>query len=45
MQIPYRSIPDMFFQRVDATPDAAAFGYPGPAGPEWVTWSEVRRRA
>lgn len=45
MQIPYRSIPDMFFQRVDATPDAAAFGYPGTAGPEWVTWSEVRRRA
>ena len=41
----YRSIPDMFFQRVAATPDARAFGYPGPAGPTWLTWAEVAERA
>jgi long-chain acyl-CoA synthetase len=42
---PYRSIPDMFFQRVAATPDARAFGYPGAAGPVWLTWAESRDRA
>src|SRR5690606_11738564 len=41
----YRSIPDMFFQRVAATPDARAFGYPGPGGPTWLTWAEVAERA
>jgi long-chain acyl-CoA synthetase len=38
LDIPYRSIPDMFFQRVEATPDRRAFGYPGTvtgaAGPD-----------
>ena len=28
LDVPYRSIPDMFLQRVAATPDAHAFGHP-----------------
>jgi long-chain acyl-CoA synthetase len=45
--IPYRSIPDMFFKRVAATPDAPAFGYPAPAGSGqvWLTWAQVADRA
>src|SRR5690606_24011409 len=31
--------------RVAATPDARAFGYPGTAGPAWLTWAEVAERA
>jgi long-chain acyl-CoA synthetase len=45
LQVPYRSIPDMFFQRVQATPDKPAFGYPGADGPAWLTWAEVAERA
>jgi long-chain acyl-CoA synthetase len=43
LDIPYRSIPDMFFQRVAATPDRHAFGYPAPddSGPLWLTWSQI----
>ena len=47
LDVPYRSIPDMFLQRVAATPDRRAFGYPGPgdSGPVWLTWAEIGRRA
>lgn len=47
LEVPYRSIPDMFFQRVAATPDARAFGYPaaGDTGQEWLTWRQVGDRA
>jgi long-chain acyl-CoA synthetase len=47
LEVPYRSIPDMFFQRVEASPDARAFGYPAPdgSGPAWLTWAQVRDRA
>jgi long-chain acyl-CoA synthetase len=45
LDVPYRSIPDMFFQRVQATPDQQAFGYPGPDGPGWLTWAQVGKRA
>src|SRR5215470_3026076 len=46
LEIPYRSIPDMFLQRVSATPDAQAFGAPGPDGaPIWYTWSQIGERA
>ncbi|WP_326556800.1 AMP-dependent synthetase/ligase [Micromonospora sp. NBC_01796] len=45
--LPYRSVPDMFLQRVTATPDRQAFGYPAPddSGPVWLTWSQVGQRA
>ncbi|WP_239678583.1 AMP-dependent synthetase/ligase [Natronosporangium hydrolyticum] len=45
--IPYRSIPDMFFKRVEATPDARAFGAPTPddSGQVWLTWAQVGERA
>ncbi|HEY8472769.1 MAG TPA: long-chain fatty acid--CoA ligase [Natronosporangium sp.] len=45
LDVPYRSIPDMFFQRVRATPDKPAFAHPGPDGPVWLTWSQVAKRA
>jgi long-chain acyl-CoA synthetase len=47
LEIPYRSIPDMFLQRVAATPDRRAFAYPAAddSGPVWLTWAEVGRRA
>jgi long-chain acyl-CoA synthetase len=46
LDVPYRSIPDMFLQRVAATPDKNAFGYPTPDdGIAWVTWSQVAERA
>ena len=45
LQVPYRSIPDMFLQRVAATPDAKAFAYPGPSGPIWLSWKDVHQRA
>src|SRR6266545_2803516 len=47
-KLPYRSIPDMFLHRVKATPDACAFGHPGPTdadSPAWLTWSQVADRA
>ncbi|MER7420744.1 long-chain fatty acid--CoA ligase [Micromonospora peucetia] len=46
LEIPYRSIPEMFLQRVAATPDARAFGGPGENGlPAWVTWRQIGERA
>ena len=45
LQVPYRSIPDMFLQRVAATPDANAFAYPATGGPAWLTWRQVGDRA
>jgi long-chain acyl-CoA synthetase len=48
LELPYRSIPDMFLHRVAETPDRRAFG--GPAAddagePVWMTWGEVGERA
>lgn len=47
LEIPYRSIPDMFLQRVAASPHERAFGYPtaDDSGQEWLTWTQVRDRA
>jgi long-chain acyl-CoA synthetase len=45
LQVPYRSIPDMFLRRVAATPDANAFAYPTASGPAWLTWKTVSERA
>jgi len=46
IQVPYRSIPEMFLHRVAATPDKRAFGSPGPDGQQrWRTWSEVGEEA
>ena len=46
LAIPYRSIPDMLAQRVAATPDARAFGYPdADGGVGWMTWADVGARA
>jgi long-chain acyl-CoA synthetase len=46
LDVPYRSIPDMFLQRVAATPDKNAFGYPKPDDEiAWLTWSQVAERA
>ncbi|HEX6870018.1 MAG TPA: long-chain fatty acid--CoA ligase [Micromonosporaceae bacterium] len=45
LQVPYRSIPDMFLQRVAATPNGNAFAGPGASGPAWLTWQTVGERA
>ncbi|MFB9181178.1 AMP-dependent synthetase/ligase [Dactylosporangium sucinum] len=48
LELPYRSIPDMFLHRVAETPDKPAFGSPAPgdAGdPVWLTWRQVDERA
>ena len=46
LEIPYRSIPEMFFDRVAQTPDARAMGYPRRDGePGWLTWSQVKQRS
>jgi len=45
LHLPYKSLPDMFLQRVAATPAANAFASPGPDGPVWLTWKEVGERA
>ncbi|WP_026208389.1 AMP-dependent synthetase/ligase [Catelliglobosispora koreensis] len=46
LEVPYRSIPDMFLQRVAATPDSHAFGGPGPdEKPVWHTWAQIGQRA
>ncbi|MFC8620406.1 AMP-dependent synthetase/ligase [Micromonospora purpureochromogenes] len=47
LDVPYRSIPDMFLKRVAATPDRHAFAHPGPdeSGPVWLTWEQVGQRA
>jgi len=44
----YKSIPDMFLQRVAETPDLRALAHPAPgdAGdPVWLTWADVAARA
>jgi long-chain acyl-CoA synthetase len=47
LEVPYRSIPDMFLQRVAATPDRQALARPADddAGLEWLTWTQVGDRA
>jgi long-chain acyl-CoA synthetase len=47
LDIPYRSIPDMFLKRVATTPDRPAFACPAPddSGPIWSTWAQVGERA
>jgi len=48
LEVPYRSIPDMFLQRVAASPEGRAFAYPAPDGagePVWMTWAQVGERA
>ncbi|HEX6497562.1 MAG TPA: long-chain fatty acid--CoA ligase [Micromonosporaceae bacterium] len=46
LEVPYRSIPDMFLRRVAETPEAKALGFPTPdADIAWLTWAEVRDHA
>jgi long-chain acyl-CoA synthetase len=47
LEVPYRSIPDMFLRRVAATPDRQALAAPTPddAGLDWLTWAQVADRA
>ncbi|MER7168385.1 long-chain fatty acid--CoA ligase [Micromonospora sp. NPDC000207] len=47
LDIPYRSIPDMFLKRVAATGERHAYAHPAAdgSGPVWLTWNEVARRA
>jgi long-chain acyl-CoA synthetase len=47
LEVPYRSIPDMFLQRVTATPDGRAFAVPtaDDTGITWLTWRQVGERA
>jgi len=47
LEVPYRSIPDMFLQRVRATPNGRAFAVPNPddTAMVWLTWSQVGERA
>ena len=47
LDIPYRSIPDMFLKRVAESPDRDAFAHPAAddSGPVWLTWRQVAERA
>ncbi|NBE83720.1 AMP-dependent synthetase/ligase [Micromonospora rubida] len=47
LDVPYRSIPDMFLKRVAASPERHAFAHPAPddSGPIWLTWEQVGHRA
>src|SRR5215475_4905645 len=45
LQLPYKSFPEMFLNRVAKTPAAKAFAGPGPDGPVWLTWQQVGDRA
>ncbi|WBB75353.1 long-chain fatty acid--CoA ligase [Micromonospora sp. WMMD1128] len=47
LDIPYRSVPDMFLKRVADSPDRHAFAHPAPdgSGPVWLTWEQVGQRA
>jgi long-chain acyl-CoA synthetase len=46
LDIIYQSIPDMFRQRVAATPDRLALGFPTPDEQVgWLTWKQVNERA
>ncbi len=46
-EVPYRSFPDMFRQRVAATPNGQAFAVPtaDDSGLTWFTWAQVGERA
>ena len=45
LDVPYRSIPDMFRRRVAATPDRDALGHPTPdEGIAWLTWAQADKR-
>jgi long-chain acyl-CoA synthetase len=46
LDVPYRSIPDMFRSRVASTPDRDALGFPTPDEQVgWLTWKQVGDRA
>jgi long-chain acyl-CoA synthetase len=47
LEVPYRSIPDMFLRRVAATPNGRAFAVPtaDDSAMTWLTWAEVGERA
>ena len=47
LEVPYRSIPDMFLRRIEATPDGRAFAVPtaDDSGMSWLTWAQVGERA
>src|SRR5690349_14831501 len=47
LEVPYRSIPDMFLKRVAATPDRQAFAVPNADDTAliWHTWAQVGERA
>jgi long-chain acyl-CoA synthetase len=45
LQLPYKSVPEMFLHRVQQTPAAKAFAYAGPDGPVWLSWKTVGERA
>ena len=47
LEVPYRSIPDMFLKRVAATPNGKAFASPNAddTGLIWLTWAQVGSRA
>ncbi len=47
LEVPYRSIPDMFLKRVAATPNGQAFAVPNAddTGLVWNTWAQVGERA
>jgi long-chain acyl-CoA synthetase len=47
LEVPYRSIPDMFFKRVAATPNGQAFAVPNADDTQmiWHTWGQVGDRA
>ncbi len=47
LEVPYRSIPDMFLKRVAATPNGQAFAVPNAddSGLVWHTWAQVGERA
>ncbi|GIE96920.1 AMP-dependent synthetase/ligase [Paractinoplanes rishiriensis] len=47
LEVPYRSIPDMFLKRVAATPNGQAFAVPNndDSGMIWYTWAQVGDRA
>src|SRR3954447_9014171 len=47
LEVPYRSIPDMFLKRVAATPQDRAFAVPtaDDTGMTWLTWAQVGERA
>jgi long-chain acyl-CoA synthetase len=47
LDVPYRSIPDMFYRRVAATPNGQAFAVPNAddTGMVWQTWSQIGERA